>query len=359
MLFYMKRNLESFKKIYYMTSINFNPKEVTEKILSDLADRSRDVIEKRYGLSGDRKMTLEAIGQKYGITRERVRQIENIAKKAVKDSDLFSKHARQALEQLEDALETLGGVAEHSYFLDKISKRDEHKNHIYLLLDLGDPFFYQKEDDHFNRTWFLHELAHEEVKKGLGSVYKDLDTNAIVTEQDIIKMFLDKIESKNVKGHLSDENMRRWLKLTKKIGSNPLGGYGSADSTNISTKGVRDYAYLTLREIGEPLHFTDVAKEVSERFGKKINRATAHNELIKDPRFVLVGRGLYGLSEWGFEPGTVSEVIARLLKKKALTEEDVMTEVLKRKHVKEATVLINLKNKSKFTKRKDGKYINK
>lgn len=342
-----------------MASINFNPREVTDKILSDLADRSRDVIDKRYGLSDGRKMTLESIGQIYGITRERVRQIENIAKKAVKESEIFSKHAAQALEQLEDALEKLGGVAEHSYFLDKISKKEDDQNHVYLLLDLGDPFFYQKEDDHFNRTWYLHELAHEEVKKGLGSVYKDLDTNAIVTEQDIISMFLDKIEEKNVKGHLSDDNMRRWLKLTKKIGSNPLGGYGSADSTNISTKGVRDYAYLTLREIGKPLHFTDVAKEVSERFGKKINRATAHNELIKDERFVLVGRGLYGLKEWGYVEGTVSEVIARLLKKKALTEDEVLEEVLKMKHVKEATVLINLKNKAKFTKRKDGKYINK
>ena len=59
-------------------TIKFKPKQVTKRLISVLSERGRDVITKRYGLEGeDKKMTLDAIGKKYGITRERVRQIEN------------------------------------------------------------------------------------------------------------------------------------------------------------------------------------------------------------------------------------------------------------------------------------------
>jgi DNA-directed RNA polymerase delta subunit len=131
-----------------------------------------------------------------------------------------------------------------------------------------------------------------------------------------------------------------------------------SDSRNINTKGVRDYAYLILNQIKEPMHFRDLSSEIAKQFSKKVNVATVHNELIKDPRFILVGRGKYGLKEWGtYSAGTVADVIKEILKssKKALTKEEIIKEVLSKKDVKEQTVLINLANKS-FKRTKDGKY---
>ena len=105
------------------------------------------------------------------------------------------------------------------------------------------------------------------------------------------------------------------------------------------------------------MHFTEVAKKISETFGKKAHVATCHNELIKDDRFVLVGRGLYVLSEWGYTGGVVKDVIHHVLEKSGpLTKQDIVDKVMKERYVKENTILVNLQNAKYFKKDKDGKY---
>ena len=52
-------------------------KEGVRKALAALPDRERQVIELRYGLSGTEPLTLEEVGRTFGVTRERIRQIEN------------------------------------------------------------------------------------------------------------------------------------------------------------------------------------------------------------------------------------------------------------------------------------------
>ena len=105
------------------------------------------------------------------------------------------------------------------------------------------------------------------------------------------------------------------------------------------------------------MHFVEVAKTIEKRFNKKAHQATVHNELIKDKRFVLVGRGLYALTEWGYKPGVVRDVIRSILIKSGpLTKRDVVDSVLKERHVKENTILVNLQNSKYFKKDKSGKY---
>ncbi len=48
-----------------------------ENALSSLPERERKVIELRFGLSGEQPCTLEEVGKAFGVTRERIRQIEN------------------------------------------------------------------------------------------------------------------------------------------------------------------------------------------------------------------------------------------------------------------------------------------
>ena len=76
------------------------------------------------------------------------------------------------------------------------------------------------------------------------------------------------------------------------------------------------------------------------------------------PRFVLVGRGLYALGEWGYQPGQVKDVILSVLKEseKPLTREQVLDKVLKQRIVKANTVFLNLNNKKFFLKNPEGKY---
>jgi RNA polymerase primary sigma factor len=52
-------------------------KEGVQKALATLPERERQVLELRYGLSGAEPLTLEEVGRTFGVTRERIRQIEN------------------------------------------------------------------------------------------------------------------------------------------------------------------------------------------------------------------------------------------------------------------------------------------
>jgi DNA-directed RNA polymerase delta subunit len=141
------------------------------------------------------------------------------------------------------------------------------------------------------------------------------------------------------------------------VGKNPLNDWGLSESPNVSVRGIRDYAYLVLRKAGKPMHFTEVAKRITNDFGKKAHTATCHNELIKDSRLVLVGRGLYGLSEWGYQNGVVRKVIKDLLREKGpLDKDSIIEEVLKERFVKENTVLVNLQNDEFFSRTPDGKF---
>ncbi len=120
---------------------------------------------------------------------------------------------------------------------------------------------------------------------------------------------------------------------------------------------MRDYAFLVIRKHGSPIHFREVAKQISQVFKKKAHVATTHNELIKDPRFVLVGRGLYALAEWGYMSGVVKDVIKKIIEKNgSLTKEEIIAKVMKERYVKENTIMVNLQNQKYFKKDKDGKY---
>jgi len=52
-------------------------REDIENALSSLPERERKVIELRFGLKGEQPCTLEEVGKAFGVTRERIRQIEN------------------------------------------------------------------------------------------------------------------------------------------------------------------------------------------------------------------------------------------------------------------------------------------
>ncbi|TRZ50916.1 hypothetical protein D4R99_05155 [bacterium] len=338
-----------------MPVITFRPKQVTKSLLATIPPRARDVIIGRFGLdeSSERK-TLEAIGNTYGITRERVRQIENFAITSLKKSDAFLKSSA-VFEELKKTLETLGGIMSEQDFLEYLSNDKVVQNHITLYLVLSDDFTKHKEDNNFKHRWSVDNGIAKEVHAALHDIHGSVSENDLIPEKEILERFLDrvKVDSKMK----NDDAAKRWLGISKVLGKNTLGDWGVASSPNISARGIRDYSFLVIRRHGSPMHFTEVAKKISETFGKKAHVATCHNELIKDDRFVLVGRGLYVLSEWGYTGGVVKDVIRHVLEKNGpLTKQEIVEKVMKERYVKENTILVNLQNAKYFKKDKDGKY---
>ena len=154
-----------------------------------------------------------------------------------------------------------------------------------------------------------------------------------------------------------EETLKRWLLISKQIGKNPLGDWGPAESPNIRVKGIRDYAYLAVKRHGSPMHFREVAEAIKELFGHEAHIATTHNELIKDGRFVLVGRGLYALSEWGYTSGVVKDVLRQILETDGpLSREEIIDKVRKERYVKDNTILVNLQDPNLFKRLANGTY---
>ena len=337
-------------------TLSFKPKQVVKRLLSSLPDRARDVLVQRFGLGKETRMlTLYAIGKKYGITRERVRQIENYAIEIVRKSEEY-KEEKATFTEIETLLHSLGGIVVEDDFLGHVSKDKSLQNHVFFLLVIGEPFKKLKEDDNFKHRWHVNEELAKKVESALSKLYANLNTDDLLPESEMINKFLQHLEDVSER-YKNQEVIKRWMALSKVIGKNALGDWGLASSYNIKNKGVRDYAFLVIRKHGSPIHFRDVAKQITEMFNKKAHVATTHNELIKDKRFVLVGRGLYALAEWGYVPGVVRDVIKAVLEKGGpMTKEEVIGKVMKERYVKENTIAVNLQNPKYFKRDKDGKY---
>ena len=339
-----------------MPKISFKPKKITKKITSQLHDRASDIVMNRFGLTADgKRKTLEEIGKKYNITRERVRQIEDAALLSVKKSEAY-KGEQAIFEELKQLIRKLGSIVAEHELLPYISKDKATQNHIHFFLVLGDAFRKHREDEHFHTRWSVDDEMTEKVHDSLKKLYLSLSDEDLIPETEMIKKFLDHL--KELAEEYRDEEMaKRWLSMSKAVGKNPLGEWGKASSPNVRTRGVKDYAYLIMRRHGSPMHFKEVADSISKTFNKKIHYATCHNELIKDPRFVLVGRGMYALSEWGYKAGIAREVIRDILKREGpLSKEDVIKKVSKERYFKNNTILVNLVNPKYFKKNKSGLY---
>lgn len=336
--------------------INFKPKDATKKLLAVLAPRAKEVISKRYGLDeAGKRQTLEAIGEKYGITRERVRQIENAALTSMKKSPVFATLS-PIFNDLKQILSDHGGIVHEASFLETLAKDKSTQNHTHFLLVIGDAFTKLKEDDEFHHRWTVDEKLAEKVHDSIRNLCSNFNERDLISEAELISNFLTELKDVT-KDPKAAEFAKRWIALSKRIGQNPLGEWGLSDSPNVHMRGIRDFAFLVLRQHGSPMHFSEVAKQITKTFGKKAHPATCHNELIKDSRFVLVGRGLYALTEWGYSRGVVAEVIKNILKKNgSLTKEEILAKVKKERYVKDNTILVNLQNSKFFKKDKQGRY---
>ncbi len=337
---------------------SFKPKEATKKLLGVLTKRAQDVIVSRYGLgSKATRLTLDAIGKKYSITRERVRQIENHSLVTIRKSKAY-KDLEPVFTELKAILIELGGLVSEKDLLKHLSKDVSTQNHFHFLLVIGEEFKKEKEDDEFKHRWHVDPQLQGKIESALRKLYSKLSDDELVVEGDLIEDFLEEVKDMNEK-YKNEEVIKRWLSISHKIGKNPLGEWGKTSSPNVNAKGMRDYAFLVIRKHGSPIHFKEVAKAIGQYFNKKAHVATTHNELIKDPRFVLVGRGLYALAEWGYMSGVVKDVIRKIIDKDGpLTKEKIIDKVLKERYVKENTILVNLQNPKFFKKDKEGRYSN-
>ena len=337
-------------------SLSVSAKAATKDLLGGLPDRVRRVLSDRFGLTtGGKGRTLEAIGKEYGITRERIRQIESSGIASVRDSSAYTQHAK-TFEEMKKALESSGSILTETFILEELPKAEAERNHVLFLLTVGHHFGEKREDADFHRRWHVDASLAESVEDALAKLYEAIEPMALLPEEEFLSEFARHLKDSGVKNR-DNEMLTRWLSISKRLARNPLGEWGRVESPHVRIKNTRDFAFLTLKRHGSPMHFTEVAKGIRELFKREAHPATTHNELIKDGRFVLVGRGLYALKEWGYAPGVVREVIRNVLTRDgALTRDEIIERVKRERYVKDATIVVNLQH-SEFKRDGEGKYI--
>ncbi|MBR3248434.1 hypothetical protein IKF89_00140 [Candidatus Saccharibacteria bacterium] len=312
-------------------------------------EREREIISRRFGLKGN-KETLEQIGEMLSITRERVRQLEKaiLIRLQIAAEEGQIPELAPAEKLLVRNLTEMGRVAKLSDLADKVYGKEataSERAGIYFIATFAKALTIVEENDKYNVAVGIAEYG--DSKK----IRERVDEIVKVIRENKKPMTLDELDNKLDYEH--PDHIKAVASISKLLAT--LNGvWGLAKWPSVNPKNIRDKIFVILETKKEPMHFSEIAREIRESNFKRKNVTVQaiHNELIKDPRFILIGRGIYALSSWGYKKGTISEIIKSILEKadRPMTREEIVKHVLHVRKVKETTILLNLQNKKLFKK---------
>jgi hypothetical protein len=350
--------------------MNTNPTDLTQSdcpvkltgiLLGILTEKEQKVIIKRYGIHGEERHTLAAIGEELGVTRERVRQIENYALKKLSRSATKTKLV-ELHSWLDELLDSNGGIiSEISLNRSLIYKYPELKGQLpalKLACIMKESILWEHNKVDYISHFRYKSISFSVVKEITNKAIKLLKKSSRVLKEEEVFSAIQK-EFRETDINIKKATIRACLVLDRRVTINE-DGVSLTEWRHVNPKTLFDKILYVLNEIEEPMHFREIGEMIKKRkFDKKpVSVQAVHNELINNPIFVLIGRGIYALKTWGYKEGTVSEVLSSILEKKGpMSLEEVTRQVLQRRKVKPITVQINLNSKkNKFRRLKDGNY---
>lgn len=325
-------------------------------LLVVLSEKERTVITKRFALDSPQRQTLERIGQDFSVTRERVRQIEAIALKKLQ-RNVRNSSLRSVSKVIEKSIAQHGDVCEEKIMITEVLKMlhtkesPVTKHAIQLAIAITGDLDRSDKPKRFHRFWYdskavsMKEVEH--ITKAAHDILKKRgDTMA---EMELIQAVVEKI------GATTEDYVRihSSLGVDLRLLALPNREWGLQEWRHINPKSIHDKALIVLRNTGKPMHFIEIANAIrEERFdNKNVTVQAVHNDLIRFPEFILVGRGMYALKEWGYEPGTVADVIASILKKEGpLKKQEIIQKVQEQRDVQTGTISLNLQREEAFVR---------
>ncbi len=329
---------------------NQNIVQSFSEILDSLSQKEKNIIERRVWLFSERE-TLQNIGSSFSpaITRERVRQIEESGIKKI------GRIVKATL--LTKIQETSNKFLELHWWI--ISK-DKLNNILIKELSL---------EKNVN-PWILEVIIQSDYdikksKQKLGcKIYFNLPnvnkSSIDLVHKEALKILKKKkdVMDKTSLYEIIAENLKDKEKLTISFIDSVLDLFedivfweenliGLTKWKILNPKTLKDKAIYIMKKEKVPMHFVDISNKITDMLGEAVKVNTIHNELIRNTEFILIGRWIYALKEWGFTPGTVLDVIVNILEKKwePMSTEDITKEVLKTRNVKQTTIYMNLQNK--------------
>lgn len=323
----------------------------TEKLVNGVLrsierDREREIISRRFGLF-ERRETLEQIGELLGITRERVRQLEKAVVQKLKAAG--KQHSLVGIEDFQSKvvsyLEKSGQVMRISELASKLVKDPGRveQSRIAFLCDLCPELVVISDDEsHFASVANAQQFNEKALKEAVNNIVATVSKLGEPKTIDVVAKQASVTNSKRAEALAGVSKQLACLNKQWGLVKWPL----------VNPKNIRDKIYVILKENGRHMHFNEIADAIkkSDFKRKDVTTQAIHNELIKDKRFVLIGRGIYALKEWGYEKGTVADIISKVLQEanQPLHRDEIVKRVLKSRFVKETTILLNLQGKPQF-----------
>lgn len=343
------KNNKAIKNVINKGAENLPFFALVVKMISHLPERSQEILIKRFGMTGEKAQTLDRIGKDYGITRERIRQIisDAIKKISKKELDLEFDGAE---EKIFFTIKENCGIIRQEEAIKKIAGElgAKEENALKFFIKNLSKIRVMEVRNLIEKCWVANVSVLEEVKALEKTAKEVLEQEGRPLQMETLTEKIQKISPQ-----FTNKEISCLLDTLCTIKKNSFGYWGLKNWPEINPRGIKDKIYLVLKEKNAPLHFIEVA-EMIDKHGlskKKAHPQTVHNELIKDERFVLIGRGIYALSDWGYKKGTVRDVISEILKNRGpLERKHILGEVAKIRKVKKSTIMINLN---------DGKFFNK
>lgn len=345
---------------------SFNPHAALLQLLQTLTERERQVLERRFALNGKEAETLENIGQTFQVTRERVRQIQRLAVQKLKEGKTPASLLAPIQQVVVEVLEAEGGIAP----IDRLRR---------TLQEAADGVSFPEID------FYLNELLTDIVAPcggdgstlvsgwQLRSARLEPMESLIVAAVEYITHAGTPVAEEQLASHLAAAKLMMplgvpltdghlavsLLEMSRQVRRNAFGEWGLTHWETVSPKRMNDKIYMVLKKHGKPLHFRDITKLINEQHfdHKMAYPPTVHNELIMDTKYVLVGRGIYALKEWGYKPGVVADILVQTLRERGpLGRDELVDEVMKQRLVKKGTIYLALTNRQHFQRLPDGRY---
>ncbi len=336
--------------------LSVNLQSLLDDLFLVLTEKEATVIRRRFALQGHPKQTLEKIGKHFKVTRERIRQIESIALSKLRRTVRTTK-LNDVNEMAKGILRIHGGVMREDELITQVLRRlaggspDVDGAVLRLAYSIDTELAPSGTGGTFVPFWRVESLATDDISVIVDSIVKILKKrkscmkrDELVSAVQALNLFGDRIPSREliISCLAVDERLREIDE-----------GWGLTEWRFVRPRSIRDKVEIVLKKSGQPLHFMDIANRIREAHfdHKNVTVQAVHNELIRYPQFVLVGRGLYALKEWGYEPGTVADVIEKILRDKGpLSKREIIAEVAKQRTVKVGTISLNLQKMPYFVR---------
>lgn len=315
-------------------------------------ERSKDVITRRYGLVTGERETLEEIGQIYGVTRERIRQIETRSLKKMRHSNTRSK---VPLTQLVENIFSENGYIISSDEADKLIPKVikncpfDGSSLLDLISDLGWIQRHKVGDINFYSAK-LGEVKLSDLMEKIVLILKK-DGGLLDTESIIRRLPFDEKVERAVLHSIVLKFCGIDPRIEEKI-SNKFTLYSNHGRSKVWVSLITQ----VLEEEGAPLHFTEIANRFHDLFKSEvqlIDHRRVYAILVENRVFAHTGiRGTYGLTKWGLRKESTADLALECIKKAGfpLHFKQIYNYICKYKDSRQASIKQILESSGKFEK---------